>query len=79
MIIHKGGKRGFLVCDNPDCSNESKTYPVNSVAKELDICEAANKDAGWAYDLGFFSMLCGHRVLCPECVERGRNKKVEEE
>jgi hypothetical protein len=54
-----------LVCEK--CGERSKTYPAPSpAAPELSACELAEKD-GWAYDIGFFSMLLGHQTLCPKC------------
>jgi hypothetical protein len=54
-----------LVCDR--CSVRSAIYVGDSpAAPDLTACERAEVD-GWAYDIGFFSMLVGHTVLCPAC------------
>lgn len=67
--VKKTKKTAILVCEN--CQTESKPYPVRTAAPELDACEAAEKD-GWAFSMGFFSMLLGHQVYCPSCVEKDK-------
>ena len=60
-----GRNKGKLVCI--DCDAESKIYSIHSpAAPELSLCEQAEQD-GWAYDIGFFAMLCGHTTKCPRC------------
>jgi hypothetical protein len=39
---------------------------VGTTAPDLDACEQLER-SGWAYSIGFFSMLAGHRVYCPAC------------
>jgi len=54
-----------LVCDR--CGVRSKPYVgCSPAAPDLTACERAEAD-GWAFDIGFFSMLVGHTVLCPDC------------
>ena len=65
VILGDGKKaKGYLVCDA--CKAESKKYPCPTVAPELDVCEAAEKD-GWSYSMGFLAMFLGHTCLCPAC------------
>lgn len=63
----KGKKSGHLECDVDGCTTRSKSYrPRSPAAPELTVCEAAHKTEGWAFTLGFFAMLMGHKVFCPE-------------
>lgn len=65
VLIDKKGKSGRLVCDN--CEKTSDPYKVTSpAAPHLSVCEESKKD-GWAYSIGFFAMLAGHSVACPDC------------
>jgi len=70
--ISKNKKSGTLHCDADDCSVQSGSYPVRSqAAPDLTICEQAGKD-GWGYNIGFFAMLLGHTVFCPECSKKSK-------
>lgn len=65
VALDKSKKSGRLVCDN--CQKTSEPYKVRSpAAPELSVCEKGGEH-GWKYTIGFFSMLAGHSVACPDC------------
>jgi hypothetical protein len=71
VVLDKKKKTGHLVCNK--CGTESKPYRVTSpAAPHLSVCEQAHEKDKWAYSIGFFAMLAGHDVYCPECVEASK-------
>jgi len=77
VVLDKGKKSGHLKCEV--CEKKSATYKASSpAAPDLTICEEANKDAGWAYNIGFFAMMIGHRTLCPDCASTSGGQFPEE-
>ena len=71
--IAKNKKSAKLICEI--CGTE-KTYPSSSpAAPALTACEIAEETDGWAFDCGFFSMMLGHHVWCPECCQRNKNNQ----
>ena len=70
----KNKQARVLVCD--ECGKRSPVYAGNSpAAPDLSACELAEPD-GWAFDVGFFSMMLGHTVFCPACVKRMRARSA---
>lgn len=64
------GRKGYrqLVCDK--CGTRSDLIKTGTIAAaDLDACEQMEGE-GWAYDIGFYSMMLGHTVLCPACASR---------
>lgn len=64
-IKDKSKRLGFATCDT--CGKTSKVVQyASSAAPELTILEALEPE-GWAYTIGFWAMLAGHQVMCPNC------------
>ena len=61
-----------LECDS--CGYRATFVGGSPAAPDLTACEEAGK-VGWSYDCGFFSMLCGHTVYCPECTAKAKAKE----
>lgn len=58
--------KATLTCDVEGCK-VSKTYTVQrNAATELTACETAHAQDGWGYTIGFWAMLLGHQVMCPD-------------
>jgi len=68
VILNKSKKSAVLVCDNDGCQNKSKSYSTRTAAPELDACEQAHEQEGWAYNIGFYAMMLGHTVYYPKCI-----------
>ena len=66
-------KKGKVVlsCDIEGCKEKLVLTRQRGAAPELMACEEAQRDYGWGYSLGFFSMLAGYSVVCSKC-----NKKI---
>lgn len=65
----KSSKKVIISC----CKCKAKSRPVDPpspAAPVLTALEVLHKESGWAYQVGFFSMLSGeHYPLCPACVK----------
>lgn len=63
----KSSKKVIISC----CKCKVKSRPVDPpspAAPVLTALEVLHKESGWAYTVGFFSMLSGeHYPLCPTC------------
>lgn len=61
------------------CSCGKKSQPVkpsSPAAPMLTALEYLHEKEGWAYQIGFFTMLTGdHRPLCPACAKGGHREK----
>lgn len=81
MTVHikKQGRKATMTvsCDGEGCMATVGPFHSQCAAPELDACEAAHKQHGWGYTIGFFAMLMGPRTYCPQC--QGASQGHEEE
>jgi len=70
--VAKNKKSAVLTCET--CGKQA-TYPCSSpAAPALTACEVAHDEDGWGFDIGFFSMLMGHHVWCPDCCDNSKER-----
>lgn len=66
MPVDVKGKKAVLECEK--CGKKLElVLKHKTAAPELDACEKAEEEHGWGFTIGFFAMLVGHQVYCPEC------------
>jgi hypothetical protein len=60
------------------CGSKQSFRASSPAAPVLTACEAAHANAGWSYEIGFFSMLTGdHRPRCAACTAAAKGKEKE--
>lgn len=62
-----------------ECGHKSRPVdPPSPAAPELTALEVLHKESGWAYQVGFFSMMSGnYSPLCPDCVRAAKENKLQ--
>lgn len=74
IILAKGQKSGHATCDIPGCPSTSRKHTIPSsqrghVGLATTVIQEAVEEEGWKTTWGFWSMLQGPKVVCPEHLE----------